>query len=612
MASDKNVAKIVKLQEKIKVELKNLIKEAMQSGMTREDVDKTAKEMIQKFLKDNKDVKLEYNKLYKMWEMLLYNNFITMYKISFKTLDRELNKDKISHEVSQTLKEVYKSDKVKKESYVFKSNDQIDDKNINASDTPNSKFIRTSGEYGYTQMQIDNYVEKVEKTMDKIAQLNFVAVNSQGARISLRNKAEMEVRYQDMLSDLKELKNEQFVVVSQHRDSSLRCACWQGLIYLKDTDGTDVSLLNWHEWNNVNNHITPKPIGYTENNQPYYSLKEKIEHGLFSYNCRHRFIKYEQGAKVPKQYPYNPNKESASSLIDKEMRQMEQNIRRAKERQTLALTPKERKKWQAKSKKLQAQYDEFCKKHNRVRNDWRTSIGDVERGAIKSINQRPQDTNISVENITEEKETIKSSNQDNNNVAKENEFDEIPSYVEVSVDYKSKEYQNKLKQLNFSNRQTKQVYKGIKRIFNNKASREKEGFYMVDLNNLSHSFYSGDGKPQQVNRTDKIKQYIKNNPNANIVTIHNHRGDNLPSVADIGSNRFSNSHQAIVIGNKGSIYYLNVDYKQLDLEANLVELLQNEDYNKIKGNDKLIMFEKFCQENHITFKILRKEEEQNE
>ena len=381
---------------------------------------------------------------------------------------------------------------------------------------------------------------------------------------------------------------------------------------MKDTDRTDVSLKNWHEWNNVNNHITPKPIGYTENNQPYYSLRETMEHGLFSYNCRHRFIKYEPGAKVPKQYPYNPNKESASSLIDKQMRQMEQNIRRAKERQTLALTPKERKKWQAKSKRLQAEYDAFCKKHNRVRNDWRTSIGVVERGAIKSINQRLQENNVSIEKIAEEKKIITSNVQNNGNTTKENEFDEIPNYVEVSVDYKSKEYQDKLKQLNFSNRQTKQVYKGIKRIFNNKASREKEGFYMVDLNHLSHCFYSGDGKPQQVNRTDKIKQYIKNTSNANIVTIHNHRGDNLPSVADIGSNRFSNSHQAIVIGNKGSIYYLNVDFKQQDLEANLVELLQNENYNKIKGKDKLIMFEKFCQENHITFKILRKEDEQNE
>ena len=90
-------------------------------------------------------------------------------------------------------------------------------------------------------MQIDDYVEKVEKVMDKVANLGFVATNKVGARI-FRNKAEMEVRYQDMLSDLEALKEDKFVIVSQHKDASLRCACWQGLIYLKDTDGTDINL----------------------------------------------------------------------------------------------------------------------------------------------------------------------------------------------------------------------------------------------------------------------------------------------------------------------------------------------------------------------------------
>ena len=117
--------------------------------------------------------------------------------------------------------------------------------------------------------------------------------------------------------------------------------------------------------------------------------------------------------KVPKQYPYDPNKESASSLIDKQMRQLEQNIRRVKERQTLALTPKERKKWQAKSKRLQAEYDAFCKKHNRVRNDWRTSIGFVERGAIKNINQNLHDTNIIIANIAEEKDKFACGSKNN-------------------------------------------------------------------------------------------------------------------------------------------------------------------------------------------------------
>lgn len=197
----------------------------------------------------------------------------------------------------------------------------------------------------------------------------------------------MEVRWQDMLEDLKELKHDKYVIVLQHKDSSLRCACWQGLIYLKDTDGTDVTLKNWHEWNNTENHITPKQKGTLPDGQPYYSLREAMECGLFSYNCRHRLIKYEAGVKVPKQYAYNPNEESKSALIDQHMRQMEQNIRRAKERQTLALSAKERAKWQEKSKALQKKYDEFCKKNNRVRNDWRTVIGRQERRGMKAVEQ---------------------------------------------------------------------------------------------------------------------------------------------------------------------------------------------------------------------------------
>ncbi len=386
MAKEK-INTIVSSLEGIKVALKKLIQEAMINGTSREDLEKGAKAFIENYLKEHEDLKKSYNEVYQMFKRLLYGNFLTMYKIATKTLNKELLNDKISKEVQVDLKKAYESDKVKKESYVFFSGDNIEVSKIDATETPNLKYIRTNAEYGYTQMQIDNYVEKVERVMDKISQVTFLAVNSSGARVSLRNKAEMEVRYQDMLEDLKGLKDEKFVIVSQHKDSSLRCACWQGLIYLKDTDGTDVSLLNWHEWNTIHNHIEPKPIGYTKDNQPYYSLRDAMEHGLFSYNCRHRFIKYEPGVKVPKQLPYNPDEESKHSKVDQKMRQMEQNIRRAKERQTLALTPKERKKWQTRSRKLQADYSDFCKANNRVRNEWRTSIGVVERGINKAIHR---------------------------------------------------------------------------------------------------------------------------------------------------------------------------------------------------------------------------------
>ncbi len=178
MASEINVSKVIKLQESIKVQLKKLIQQAILNGMTKEDADMEAKALINQFLKENKDVKLKYKDLYKTWTKLLYGNYAQMYKISLNSFNKELKKDKESEQINNAIKEVYKSDKVKKQSYVFTSNQEFDENNLNLTSTPNLKFIRTSAEYGYTQMQIDNYVEKVEKTMDKLAQINFVSVNS--------------------------------------------------------------------------------------------------------------------------------------------------------------------------------------------------------------------------------------------------------------------------------------------------------------------------------------------------------------------------------------------------------------------------------------------------
>ena len=66
MASDFNTSKVVKLQEALKVQLKKLIQQAIIEGASKEDVDKKAKEIINQFLKENKDVKLKYKDLYQL------------------------------------------------------------------------------------------------------------------------------------------------------------------------------------------------------------------------------------------------------------------------------------------------------------------------------------------------------------------------------------------------------------------------------------------------------------------------------------------------------------------------------------------------------------------
>lgn len=604
--------KVVELQEELITKLKELIKVALVNGTSAEDLKSQAEKYIKDFLKEHKDLEGKYTKLYNEWQRVFYSNFNTMYYITKRTADDIFKKqrDKKSEEIYKDLKKAYKDNTKKptldksKESYVFDSNKEIDPENITAQNAPNLKFIRTSAEYGYTQMQIDDYVEKVERVMDKVANLGFVATNKVGARISLRNKAEMEVRYQDMLSDLEAIKEDKFVIVSQHKDASLRCACWQGLIYLKDTDGTDINLKNWHEWNNIKNHITPKPIGTLPNGQPYYSLKDAMEHGLFSYNCRHRFIKYEVGTKVPPQYHYDPNKESEASLIDKKMRQMEEEIRKAKERQNLALTPEERRKWQAKSKALQKKYDEFAKAHGRVRNDWRTSIGRIaERPHMKGIEKGSGKPYISPKKSMKEAGLVRSGIERNEASEKEAPIKKVPSIVKVTADYKSQKYKNKIKELGFSKSQTNAIHKGIKKIFNNIMAESREGFYCIDLNNPKKTFYNGNGEVDGVIRPQKeMLEYIASSvEKPNLITIHNHRGDSYPSIDDLKSNLKPYSNKLIVIGNKGSLFYC--DLSKSDKEMIRVAKKEFKLYNPSKEE-----FKAFCEKANVKFKILQEVE----
>ena len=126
----------------------------------------------------------------------------------------------------------------------------------------------------------------------------------------------------------------------------------------------------------------PKEIGKVDGN-PYYSLKEAMSYGLFSYNCRHRFIKYIPGQKITPQYQYDSKAAEAKREIDTNMRTLERQIRMLKEREVLSLDPKERKAYIKASKQAQAKYRAYAQKHGRVINEWRCSITRSERAFNK-------------------------------------------------------------------------------------------------------------------------------------------------------------------------------------------------------------------------------------
>lgn len=250
--------------------------------------------------------------------------------------------------------------------------------------TDDLRQFLTSGESGYSQMFIEQYTDRVQQTMNEIIATGATLVEKENANgvvaaregkrpTSLRNLAELEVRYQERQKTLGALVDNgiNYCICSQHNNASARCQNLQGLIYKIDCDE------NYTEKKPIllgKNHL--KPIGHIDG-KPYYSLKEAISHGLLGYNCRHRLIQYKKGMKTPKPIPEKEITKERN--IEMQQRELERKVRYCKKKQALAQNPAERKKWVNQSKLWQKKYDDFCRQHNLVIEKWRCSITENER-----------------------------------------------------------------------------------------------------------------------------------------------------------------------------------------------------------------------------------------
>lgn len=183
-------------------------------------------------------------------------------------------------------------------------------------------------------------------------------------RNSLRNKAEMEVRYQhnlDMVADLK-AQGVRLVIASTHADCSERCAPWQGRVY--SLDGTRGVTDDGRKF-----------VPLEEATDIYYTTKsgKTYKNGLLGFNCRHYLVPYKSGLKFPEP---NAKEERKQYEITLKQRQLERNVRRWK---TKAITLKnsnrdEYVKARDKAKAWDKAYQEYSRKNNRAFYPSRTTI----------------------------------------------------------------------------------------------------------------------------------------------------------------------------------------------------------------------------------------------
>ena len=207
-----------------------------------------------------------------------------------------------------------------------------------------------------------NYTERVKQAMDELAQQHLTL-----DKYSLRNKAEIKVRYDVINEDLNKLKEKgtKFVVSSAHANASERCSWWQGKIFELDID---IATREMGQYDGVKPKQTIK--GYIDG-KPYYSLKEACENGFLSYNCQHRLIAYYKGIHIQQ---YDLVKIEKKRNISQNQRYLERQIRYLRTKMELAVTEEEKKLLHREVIRLSREYAQYCEENNVPRFDWRTKI----------------------------------------------------------------------------------------------------------------------------------------------------------------------------------------------------------------------------------------------
>ncbi|MCI9519260.1 MAG: hypothetical protein HFK08_08440 [Clostridia bacterium] len=142
-----------------------------------------------------------------------------------------------------------------------------------------------------TQVYAEEYfTQRVKPVFEELVRQKALDPDDVSGRNTLRNRAEMEVRYDNHLTQIGQLRaaGVKLVAASVHADCSDRCYKWQGRVYSLDgTTGT-----------------TPDGKSYVPLEHAtdiYYTTKagKTYKNGLLGFNCRHYLMPYKEGMIIP-------------------------------------------------------------------------------------------------------------------------------------------------------------------------------------------------------------------------------------------------------------------------------------------------------------------------
>lgn len=200
------------------------------------------------------------------------------------------------------------------------------------------------------------YIDRVSNALEGLARENALDPNDVTGRNSLRNLAEMQVRYEKHQEEIAGFRENgtKLVVCSVHGDCSDRCRKWQGGIY--SLDGTSGVTKDGRKYQPLEN---ATDIFYTTKAGRTY------KNGLLGFNCRHNLYEYKVGMGIPTVSAQTQKREYA---ITQSQRAMEREVVHAREKALAQknVNVKEYRKWKKIALERYEEYKRFSKEHGRA------------------------------------------------------------------------------------------------------------------------------------------------------------------------------------------------------------------------------------------------------
>ena len=206
--------------------------------------------------------------------------------------------------------------------------------------------------------------EFVKPTFDRLLADEPRDPHDLSGRNTLRNRAEMEVRYNGHLEQIKDLRDsgEKLVIASTHSDCSDRCRPWQGRVY--SLDGSSGKTDDGRSY-----------VPLETATDIYYTTKagKTYKNGLLGFNCRHHLVPYRSGFHFPK---WKKSTEDREYTITKKQRYLERGIRMWKNRADMmrGQSAEDYKEAKRKIRQWNERYEKFCQENDRAVERTRTTI----------------------------------------------------------------------------------------------------------------------------------------------------------------------------------------------------------------------------------------------